>query len=60
MLEGRPAVFVHRPTKRGFDSICTNCAATVGWNSTEAELEQLEKSHVCVSTLERFKESVRP
>jgi len=46
--------FVRRPTEKGFDSICTACACTVG-TGLESELELQEKSHTCnESNLERF------
>ena len=60
--------FVHRPRTCGFyDSICTSCAATVGSQMGEAELESLEKDHVCdpeavtrwAESLERFHTTVR-
>jgi hypothetical protein len=40
--------YAHRPNKDGsYDSICTSCFATVASVSDEAELAQLEQSHVC-------------
>jgi hypothetical protein len=40
--------FVHRQNRDGsFDSICTNCFQTVANKKVEAELEQIERDHIC-------------
>lgn len=40
--------FMHRPKQNDeFASICTRCFTSVGSSSNEADLDDVEKKHVC-------------
>jgi hypothetical protein len=44
--------FPHRRNKDGsFDSICLKCFATIASRRSNAELDELDKNHVCVNSL---------
>ena len=46
-----PTNFPHRRDRDGlYDSICPRCFATVARSKPEAELEELERSHICHSS----------
>jgi hypothetical protein len=50
--------FPHRVNRDGtFDSICPNCFVTIATRNVEAELEELEKAHICTEL--RFMQGAR-
>ena len=50
-MADKPTVYPHRRNRDGlYDSICPACFATIARSQPEAEMAELEKSHLCNSS----------
>jgi hypothetical protein len=51
MMANKPTLYPHRRNEDGsYDSICPACFATVARSTTEFELTEYEKTHICDSS----------